>query len=125
MTISQQSISLVRFAAAKAQEKGAQDIVALDVSDQLGITDAFLIATGEVERNVSAIASAVEDGLNDRGVKTLRREGRAQGRWVLLDFGDLIVHVFHKEEREYYALERLWRNCSEIECDVLPEEKVS
>ena len=66
---------------------------------------------GRSERNVVAIASEVEDKLNEAGVKTLRREGKAEGRWILLDFGDLVVHVFHEEDRMYYALERLWKDC--------------
>lgn len=71
----------------------------------------FLIVTGRNERNVQSIAGEVEDRLNADGVKTLRREGRSEGRWVLLDFGDLVVHVFHEEDRMYYSLERLWRDC--------------
>jgi ribosome-associated protein len=83
----------------------------LDVSGPLPLADIFLIVTGRNERNVMAIAAQIEEVLLDSGVKTLRREGRAEGRWILLDFGDLVVHVFHEEDRAYYSLERLWKDC--------------
>ncbi|MEV8215293.1 ribosome silencing factor [Leifsonia sp. NPDC077715] len=111
MTASQHARDILQVAAAAADSKGAQDLVALDVSGPLPLTDVFLLASGRVERNVLAIASEVEDKLNEAGIKTLRREGKAEGRWVLLDFGDLVVHVFHEEDRMYYALERLWKDC--------------
>ncbi len=85
------------------------------MTEHFGLSDAFLILTGAVERNVQAISDAVEDALNDAGVRTIRREGRESGRWVLLDFGDLIVHVFHQEERDFYQLERLWQDCPVID----------
>lgn len=106
---------LLTLAVRAADEKGAQAPVALNVTEQFPLTDVFLVLTGSVERNVQAIADAVEDELNAAGAKTLRREGRESGRWVLLDFGDLIVHVFHQEEREYYQLERLWKDCPAID----------
>ena len=108
MAASDRALELVRIAALAADSKSGEDLVALDVSGPLPLTDVFLLATGRNERNVLSIASEVEDKLNEAGVKTLRREGRAEGRWVLLDFGDLVVHVFHEEDRMYYALERLW-----------------
>ena len=111
MTASPHAREILQIAAAAADAKGGEDLVALDVSGPLPLTDAFLLATGRVERNVLAIAGEVEDRLNEAGVKTLRREGRAEGRWVLLDFGDLVVHVFHEEDRMYYSLERLWKDC--------------
>lgn len=111
MTASPHAREILQVAAAAADAKGGQDLVALDVSGPLPLTDAFLLVSGRVERNVIAIASEVEDRLNDAGVKTLRREGKGEGRWVLLDFGDLVVHIFHEEDRMYYALERLWKDC--------------
>lgn len=114
MTASQHAREILQVAAAAADSKGGQDLVALDVSGPLPLTDAFLLVSGRVERNVVAIASEVEDRLNEAGVKTLRREGKGEGRWVLLDFGDLVVHVFHEEDRMYYALERLWKDCPTI-----------
>ena len=106
------------MAAPAADSKQAEDIVALDVSGPLPLTDVFLIATGRNERNVVAIAGEIEDKMLEIGVKALRREGRAEGRWVLLDFGDIIAHVFHEEDRMYYSLERLWKDCPTIPLDV-------
>jgi ribosome-associated protein len=97
----------------------ATDVVALDVSNQLVITDVFLIASAPNDRQVRAIVEAVEERLNGLGAKPTRREGEREGRWVLLDFGELVVHVQHAEEREYYALERLWRDCPPLD---LPAE---
>jgi len=111
VTASPHARELLQLAAKAADSKSAEDLVALDVSGPLPLTDVFLLATGRVERNVIAIAGEIEDQLNDAGVKTLRREGKAEGRWVLLDFGDLVVHVFHEEDRMYYSLERLWKDC--------------
>jgi ribosome-associated protein len=109
---------LLRLAAAAADSKQAEDLVALDVSGPLPLADIFLIATGRNERNVVAIAGEIEDQLIEAGTKPLRREGRAEGRWVLLDFGDLVVHVFHEEDRMYYSLERLWKDCPVIPIDL-------
>jgi ribosome-associated protein len=111
MTASDRSREILQLAAAAADSKGGDDLVALDVSGPLPLADIFLLVTGRSERNVVAIAGEVEDKLNEAGVKTLRREGRAEGRWILLDFGDLVVHVFHEEDRMYYSLERLWKDC--------------
>lgn len=98
-----------------ADEKGATGPVALQVTEQFGLADVFLIVSGSVERNVQAVSDAIEDALNEAGVRTVRREGRESGRWVLLDFGDLIVHVFHQEERDFYQLEKLWQDCPLID----------
>ena len=118
MTASDHARELVRIAAHAADSKQGEDLVALDVSGPLPLTDVFLLASGRNERNVLAIAAEVEDKLNEAGVKTLRREGRAEGRWVLLDFGDLVVHVFHEQERVYYGLERLWKDCPVVQIEV-------
>nr|WP_249407743.1 ribosome silencing factor [Frigoribacterium sp. CFBP 8759] len=112
---------MLQIAARAADDKQADDLVALDVSGPLPLTDVFLLATGRSERNVVAIAGEIEDKMLEAGVKTLRREGRAEGRWVLLDFGDVVAHVFHDEDRQYYALERLWSDCPTIPLDVLTE----
>jgi ribosome-associated protein len=114
VTATTRAIELLRVAAAAADSKQAEDLVALDVSEPLPLTDIFLLASGRNERNVLAIAEEIEDKLLELGVKPLRREGRSEGRWVLIDFGDLVVHVFHEEDRMYYALERLWRDCPAI-----------
>ncbi|MFD1713949.1 ribosome silencing factor [Amnibacterium flavum] len=102
------------MAAAAADDKGGQDLVALDVTGPLPLTDAFLLISGRTERNVLAIAEAIEESLAEHGSKALRREGRSEGRWVLIDFGDLVVHVFHESDRAYYSLERLWKDCPVI-----------
>lgn len=114
MTATEHAKKILQLAAKAADSKSGEDLVALDVSGPLPLTDAFLLVSGRVERNVIAIAGEIEDQLNEAGVKTLRREGKAEGRWVLLDFGDLVVHVFHEEDRMYYALERLWKDCPVI-----------
>jgi len=121
VTATPRAIELLQIAARAADDKQADDLVALDVSGPLPLTDVFLLATGRSERNVVAIAGEIEDAMLEAGVKTLRREGRAEGRWVLLDFGDVVAHVFHDEDRQYYALERLWSDCPTIPLDVLAE----
>ncbi len=118
MTASDRARELLSIAALAADSKQGEDLVGLDVSGPLPLTDIFLLATGRNERNVQAIASEIEDKLNQAGVKTLRREGRAEGRWILLDFGDLVAHVFHEEDRMYYSLERLWKDCPALPLDL-------
>jgi ribosome-associated protein len=125
VTATPRAIELLQIAARAADDKQADDLVALDVSGPLPLTDVFLLATGRSERNVVAIAGEIEDKMLEAGVKTLRREGRAEGRWVLLDFGDVVAHVFHDEDRQYYALERLWSDCPTIPLDVLAESATS
>ncbi|WP_406245534.1 ribosome silencing factor [Microbacterium sp. M] len=102
---------MLQIAANAAASKGGEDLLALNVSEPLPLVDIFLLVTGNSERNVAAIADEIEDKLIEAGHKRVRREGRAESRWVLMDFGDLIVHVFHAEERVYYGLERLWKDC--------------
>jgi len=116
---------ILSLAASAAEDKGALAPVALDVHEIFPFADAFLLVSGSVERNVQAIADGVEDRLNEAGVRTVRREGREGGRWILLDFGDLIVHVFHAEDREFYQLERLWSDCPTIALDALSAEPAS
>jgi ribosome-associated protein len=111
MTLADSSVELVQLAAAAADAKGGEDLVAFDVSEPLPLVDAFLLVTGSSERNVAAIAYEVEERMLEAGQKRLRREGRSEARWILLDFGDLVVHVFHEEERVFYGLERLWKDC--------------
>jgi ribosome-associated protein len=86
----------------------------VDVSDRLAITDAFVLASAPNERQVQSIVDEVEERLREHGIKPVRREGVAESRWVLLDFVDVVVHVQHAEERAYYALERLWKDCPTI-----------
>jgi ribosome-associated protein len=105
---------LALTAANAAVAKKAHDIVLLDVSDQLVITDCFVIASAPNERQVQAIVDAVEEQMAAAGTKPVRREGAREGRWVLLDFVDVVVHVQHAEERSFYGLERLWKDCPKI-----------
>ncbi|MBS1905570.1 MAG: ribosome silencing factor [Actinobacteria bacterium] len=111
MMQSPSAADMLQIAADAARSKGGEDLLALNVSEPLPLVDIFLLVTGNSERNVAAIADEVEDRMIDAGYKRVRREGRSEARWVLLDFGDLIVHVFHEEERTYYGLERLWKDC--------------
>ena len=119
MTATTQAIELAVAAAEAAGDKLAQDIVAIDVSDHLVITDIFVICSGNTERQVKAIVDSIEERLHGLGVKRIRREGEAEGRWVLLDFGDIVVHAQLAEERVFYDLERLWGDCPSVQ---LPAE---
>jgi len=122
MTATDHALDLVVAAARAASDKLASQIIAFDVSEQLAITDAFVLASAGNERQVGAIVDAVEEKLRDLGAKPIRREGERDGRWVLLDYGDIVVHVQHEEERQFYALERLWRDCPTI---TLPDDVVA
>jgi ribosome-associated protein len=125
MNATDHAVELVHTAARAASDKLAQQIIAFDVSEQLAITDAFLLASAGNERQVKAIVDEVEDKLREIGAKPIRREGLRDGRWVLLDYGDIVVHVQHEEERSFYALERLWRDCPSIAlpADVVAHER--
>ena len=118
MPATERAVELAVAAAEAAADKLAAEIVALDVSEQLVITDAFVVASADNDRQVRAVVDAVEDRLRQLGAKPDRREGLTEARWVLLDFDDIVVHVQHTEDRRYYALERLWKDCPVIE---LPE----
>lgn len=118
MVAQQESLDLAQLVAAAADSKQGEDIVALDVSEPLAIIDVFVLVTGRNERNVQAIADEIEDKALLAGRKTLRREGRDLGRWIVLDFGDVVAHVFHEEERMFYGLERLWRDCPVVPLDL-------
>jgi ribosome-associated protein len=114
VTASDHALELSTVAARAASGKLASNVVAIDVSDHLVITDVFVLASAPNERQVRAIVEAVEEALGEQGVKPIRREGERDGRWVLLDFGELVVHVQHAEERSYYSLERLWKDCPAV-----------
>ena len=115
MTATDRAIELVHTAARAASDKLASAIVAFDVSEQLVITDAFVLCSASNERQVKAIVDEIEEKLREIGAKPVRREGERDGRWVLLDYADIVVHVQHEEERSFYALERLWRDCPLIQ----------
>lgn len=122
MSASEHARELATVAARAASDKLATDIVLIDVSDRLVITDAFLIASAPSERQVGAIVDEVEDKLRAAGAKPVRREGERDGRWVLLDYVDIVIHIQHAEERVFYALERLWKDCPLLS---LPADVVS
>lgn len=119
MTATDKALEMVKVAAEAASDKLAQEIIAYDVSEQLVITEAFVLCSAPNDRQVRAIVEEIEDQLRLKaGAKPVRREGERDGRWVLLDYADIVVHVQHEEERGYYGLERLWKDCPGIE---LPE----
>ena len=104
----------MEIAAAAAADKLASDIIAYDVSEQLVITDAFLLCSAANDRQVRAVVDEIEEKLRKAGARPVRREGEREARWVLLDYIDIVVHVQHTEERVYYSLERLWKDCPMI-----------
>ena len=118
MSATDHALQLATTAAEAAADKLASDILAFDVSEQLVITDVFVLCSAKNDRQVKSIVDEVEDRLREIGAKPIRREGERDGRWVLIDYGDVVVHVQHEEERQFYALERLWRDCPLVE---LPE----
>jgi ribosome-associated protein len=118
VTATDRAIELVRIAAQAASDKLADDIIAFDVSEQLIITDAFLLCSAPNDRQVKSIVDEIEEKLRLGGASPARREGERDGRWVLIDYDEIVVHVQHTEERAFYALERLWRDCPTI---TLPE----
>jgi len=113
-----EAIQMAGVAARAAAAKLAQDIVVIDVSAQLVITDLFVIASAANERQVNAIVDEVEEKMRLAGYKPARREGTREGRWVLLDYVDIVVHVQHTDERNFYALDRLWRDCPLVAVDL-------
>jgi ribosome-associated protein len=114
----QRALDLAKVAALAADDKLATTITAIDVSEQLALTDVFVIVSASTDRQVGAIVDEVEDKLRETGAMPVRREGEREGRWVLIDYGDIVVHVQHDEERNFYELERLWKDCPEIELGV-------
>jgi ribosome-associated protein len=118
MTASAEAVAMATVAARAAAAKLAQDIVVIVVSAQLVITDCFVIASAANERQVNAVVDEVEEKMRLAGYKPARREGTREGRWVLLDFIDIVVHIQHTDERNFYALDRLWRDCPLVEVDL-------
>lgn len=119
---SPQALDWAYRAAWAAAEKQATDIKLIDVSDRLGLTDIFVIASAANERQVRSVVDAVEAALDQIDVDPLRREGEGLSRWVLLDYNDIVVHAMHVEERTFYDLERLWRDCPELEVPPAPAD---
>jgi ribosome-associated protein len=108
------SVELALAVAQAASDKLATDVLILDVSERLVITDCFVLASAPNERQVRAVVDEIAERLRSVGAKPVRREGERDGRWVLLDFVDVVAHVMHVEEREFYALERLWKDCPAV-----------
>ena len=123
MTATDRALDLARAAAAAAAEKLATTITGIDVSEQLALTDVFVIVSAESERQVGSIVDEVEDTLREMGSKPVRREGQREGRWVLIDFNDIVVHVQHDDEREFHELERLWKDCPEVDLGAVGTEQ--
>jgi ribosome-associated protein len=122
VTATDRAVELVEIAATAAADKLATEIIAYDVSEQLVITDAFLLCSASNDRQVKAIVDEIEDKLRKADARPVRREGEREGRWVLLDYIDVVIHVQHAEERVFYALERLWKDCPRIP---LPEPAIA
>ncbi|TDC54559.1 ribosome silencing factor [Jiangella ureilytica] len=119
MSATERAIQLAVAAAEAASDKLADDIVAFDVSERMAITDVFLVCSASNDRQVRSVVDAVEERLRGLQARPVSREGEREGRWVLLDYVEIVVHVQHAEERVFYALERLWKDCPTIE---LPAE---
>ncbi len=114
MTASDEAVRMAEIAARAAAAKLADHVILIDVSEQLVITDVFVIASAANERQVNAIVDEVEEKMRHAGYKPARREGAREGRWTLLDYVDIVVHIQHQDERDFYGLDRLWRDCPEI-----------
>jgi len=122
VSASDESITMATVAARAAVSKLADNVVVIDVSGQLVITDCFVIASATNERQVNAVVDEVEEKMRLAGYKPARREGAREGRWTLLDFVDIVVHIQHEDERNFYALDRLWRDCPIIPVDLEAQE---
>lgn len=118
MSATPEAVAMATVAARAAAGKLGTDIVVIDVSEQLAITDLFVVITGRNDRQVNAIVDEVEEKMRRAGYKPARREGTREGRWVLLDYIDIVVHIQHEEEREFYGLDRLWKDCPTVPVDV-------
>jgi ribosome-associated protein len=125
MSAAAEAVHMAVVAARAASAKLADDIVVIDVSGQLVITDCFVIASASNERQVNAVVDEVEDKMRLEGFKPARREGAREGRWTLLDYVDIVVHIQHQDERNFYALDRLWRDCPLIPVDFEPPPELA
>ena len=114
MSVSPETDSQLKIAAKAASDKLGENLVALDVSVPFALAEVFLICSAKNDRQVLAISDAIEESLRQAGSKLRFAEGKEAARWVLLDFGELVVHIMHDSEREFYSLERLWRDCSVV-----------
>ncbi|MEO6792577.1 MAG: ribosome silencing factor [Mycobacterium sp.] len=119
MTATPDAVDMATVAAAAASSKLADDVVVIDVSEHLVITDCFVIASASNERQVNAIVDEVEEKMREAGYKPARREGTREGRWTLLDYIDIVVHIQHQDERDFYALDRLWKDCPVVPIELI------
>ena len=119
MSITDEARQMAETAALAANEKLATNIAAIDVSDVLAITEVFVLASADTERQVASIVNEVEDELTKQGFEPKRREGNRENRWVLLDYGNFVVHIQREAEREFYGLDRLYADCPAIEVEGL------
>lgn len=117
MAATEDTIELARITARAADEKQATNIAVLDVSDVMAIAEVFVLASADNERQVRAIVEEVEDQLTEAGYEPKRREGNRENRWVLLDYGMLVIHIQRNTERDFYGLDRLYRDCPLIEVE--------
>ncbi len=117
MTISPRTLEITQVAASAVIEKIGTDLIAIDLSEQMVLSEVFLIATGQNLLQVDAIADEVERQLIAIGEKPARREKGAE--WILLDYSDLVVHIQSPQLREYYMLDRLWNDCPTIDLDAV------
>jgi ribosome-associated protein len=108
-------MELARTCSRIGEDNKAEDVVVLDVREMSSFTDFFVIMSGRSTRHVQALAEALEGELRSKRIKTSRTEGLQEGKWVLLDFGDVIVHVFYNEQRDFYDLEGLWHDAPRVE----------
>ncbi|MEN2765922.1 ribosome silencing factor [Ornithinibacillus xuwenensis] len=116
--LTKNSLEILNLAAEACDDKRAEDIMALDMEQVSLVADYFLICHGTNERQVQSIARAVKDKMEENDIAVKRLEGLEQARWVLVDLGDIVCHVFHIDERQYYNLERLWGDASQVPLEV-------
>ena len=119
MTASTTAIKLANVAAAAAADKLGENIVALDVSELMPLTDIFLMVSGRNERQVQSISDEIQVKMHEAGHKVLREEGKTLARWILLDFGDVVCHVMHEQDRGFYSIERLWKDSPVVKLDAI------
>lgn len=117
MSISDLARRMAATAAHAAQDKLASNIAAIDVSDVLAITEVFVLASADNERQVGSIVDEVEDQMTAQGFEPQRREGNRENRWVLLDYGNIVIHVQRTDQREHYGLDRLYHDCPLVEIE--------
>ncbi|PZU33079.1 MAG: ribosome silencing factor [Actinomyces sp.] len=122
MPATDHAVALTRAAARAAAQKKADNIIAIDVSERLALTDVFLILSGDNDRQVRALVDAIAEAMLKAGARRRQCEGLEEASWVLIDYSDIVVHVQQAEAREYYALERLWKDCPRID---LPEDALA